>query len=92
MMHRRILLSVGTGLFFIQNSFPYLIPSLCPQKTHNHRNSSHVEIFAGDVMQWVAMELELEDISWTDLSIDLLYDLSKLFQLCVSIFLFVIRR
>lgn len=37
----------------------------------------HVEIFAGDVMQWIAMELELEDMSWTELSIDLLYDLSK---------------
>lgn len=39
-MHRRILVSVWTGLFFIENSFPYLIPSLCPQKTHNHHNSS----------------------------------------------------
>lgn len=48
----------------------------------------HVEIFDGDVMQWVAMGLELEGMSWTDL----LYDLSKSFQLCVSIYLFVIRR
>lgn len=29
-----------------------------------------VEIFTRDVMQWIAMELELEDRSWTDLSIN----------------------
>lgn len=40
-------------------------------------------------MQWVAMELELEDRSWTDFSIDLLCDLSEYFQLSVSVFLFV---
>lgn len=39
-MHRKILISVWTGLRFTENSFPYLIPSLCPQKTHDHPNSS----------------------------------------------------
>lgn len=38
------------------------------------------------------MELVLEDMSWTDLSIDLLCDLSKSLHLYVSIFLFVMRR
>ncbi|KAK2536665.1 hypothetical protein Q9233_003080 [Columba guinea] len=55
-------------------------------------NHPHVEFFTGDVMQWITMELELVDMSWTGLSIDLLYDLSKSSHPCVSIFLFVMRR
>lgn len=38
------------------------------------------------------MELALEDVSGADSSIDFLYDFSKSFQLCVSIFILVMRR
>lgn len=91
MMHRGRLASVWTGFFSTENYFPYFMSSPCPDKKIKWSSLTHLHV---EIFCWKhdAMELALENVSGADLSIDFLYDFSKSFQLCVSIFKLVIRR